>query len=218
MSGERAVVLGAGGHAKVVIATLQAAGWAVVAALDDDAELVGGRVLDVEVAGTVRDLAAWDDVAAITAVGDGRARQRLVARVEAERPRVVWATAVHPAAFVHPGVRLGPGSVVFAGAVVQPDTEIGAHAIVNTAASVDHDGRLGDFVHLAPGARLAGHVEVGEGALLGIGCQVLPGRRIGAWAVVGAGATVVRDVGDGWTVVGTPARRRASGEPGPPAT
>lgn len=217
MSGARVVVLGAGGHAKVVIATLQSAGWAVVAVLDDDPGRAGGGVLGVEVAGTVGDLAAWEGVAAITAVGDGRARQRLVARVEAERPGVVWASAVHPAAVVHPGVRLGPGSVIFAGAVVQPDSAVGAHAIVNTGASIDHDGRLGDFVHVAPGARLAGGVEVGEGALLGIGCQVLPGRRIGAWALVGAGATVVDDVAAGWTVVGTPARRRAPGEPRLPA-
>lgn len=215
MSGEPVVVLGAGGHAKVVIATLQAAGWTVPAVLDDDPGRLGGRVLGVEVAGTVGDLDAWGDVAVVAAVGDNRARRRLVARVEAARPATRWVSAVHPSAVVHPTVRLGPGSVVFAGAVVQPDTAIGAHAIVNTAAGVDHDGRLGDYVHLAPGARLAGGAAVGEGALLGIGCQVLPGRRIGAWAVVGAGATVVEDVADGWTVAGTPARRLAPGAPRP---
>ena len=206
MSDRRAVVLGAGGHAKVVIATLEAAGWEVAAALDDDPARRGDRVLGVEVAGPVADLAAWDGVAAVAAIGDNRARQRLVARVEELLPGVSWATAVHPSAVVHPSARLGPGTVVFAGAVVQPEAALGAHVVVNTGASVDHDCRIGDFVHLAPGGRLAGGVAVAEGALLGIGCAVLPGRRVGAWAVVGAGATVVEDVADGWTVVGTPAR------------
>lgn len=211
MSRERIVVLGAGGHAKVVVATLQAAGRTVAAALDDDPERTGARLLGVEVVGGVERLDALGATAAVAAIGDNRARARLVARVEEALPDLTWTIAVHPAAVVHPSVVLGAGSVVFAGAVVQPDTVVGAHAIVNTAASVDHDGRLGAFVHLAPGARLAGGVEVGDGALLGIGCAVLPGRRVGAWAVVGGGATVSADVGDGWTVVGTPARRREGG-------
>jgi len=71
---------------------------------------------------------------------------------------------------------------------------------------VDHDCRIGDFVHLAPGVRLAGEVTVGEGALIGIGASVLPGVCIGAWDVVGAGAVVTEDVAPGVTVVGVPAR------------
>lgn len=207
MSGEPAVaVIGGGGHAKVVLATLAALGVAVEAVLDDDPRLVGTRLLGVEVGGPAGRLAAMEVRRAVVAVGDNRARRRLVERLQAEVPDVLWVSATHPAAVVHETVALGPGSVVFAGAVVQPEAAIGAHVIVNTAASVDHDCRLGDFVHVAPGARLAGGVEVGEGAMLGIGCQVMPGVRIGAWATVGAGATVIGDVGDGSTVVGTPAR------------
>lgn len=207
-SGQQGVaVLGGGGHAKVVLATLAALGVAVEAVLDDDPRLHGTRLLGVEVGGPVEALAAMEVRRAVAAVGDNAARRRLVERLEAAIPGLVWVPAAHPAAVVHESVVLAPGAVVFAGAVVQPEAAIGAHVVVNTAASVDHDCRLGDFVHVAPGARLAGGVEVGEGALLGIGCQVLPGVRIGAWAVVGAGATVTGDVGEGWTVVGTPARR-----------
>ncbi|MCS7300843.1 MAG: acetyltransferase, partial [Fimbriimonadales bacterium] len=96
--------------------------------------------------------------------------------------------------------------LVCAGVVVQPDARIGRHCIVNTAASVDHDCTIADFVHVAPGARLAGGVKVGEGVLLGVGCCVLPGIQIGAWSVVGAGAVVTEDVPDGVVVVGVPAR------------
>ena len=207
MTGPPVLVFGAGGHGKVVVATLQAAGRTVAAILDDDAERWNATVLGVPVCGPCalsRELGPHD---AVLAVGDNRARRALATSLEAVSG-LAWTTAVHPSATVHASVLVGPGTVVFAGAVVQPDVVLGAHAIVNTAASIDHDCRLGDFAHLAPGSRLAGHVEVGEGALLGLGSGVLPGCRVGAWAVVGAGATVTGAVGDGWVVVGTPARRR----------
>lgn len=210
MSAEPVILLGAGGHSKVVLASLEAAGRRVAAILDDDPSTAGRRVLGIEVTGPVERLDSLGAVEAVIAIGDNRMRRQLVPRAEGICPSLSWATAVHPAAVVHPSARLGPGTVVFAGAVIQPDAVVGAHAIVNTGASVDHDCQLGDFVHVAPGARLGGGVTVGEGVLLGIGCAVLPGRSVGAWAVVGAGATVTEDVGDGWTVAGTPARRLPS--------
>jgi UDP-perosamine 4-acetyltransferase len=194
-------VLGAGGHGKVVIATLQAAGWQVAAVYDDAEERWGGAVLGVPIRGPLGAAAGAEVDGAVVAVGDNRARKSL-----AERFDLPWIAVVHPAAVVHPSVELGAGTVVFAGAAIQPDTRIGRHAIVNTGASVDHDCRLGDFVHVAPGARLGGGVTVGEGVFVGIGSSVVPGITIGPWATVGAGAAVVRDVAAGATVVGVPAR------------
>lgn len=193
-------VLGAGGHGKVVVATLQAAGIEVTAVLDDDPARWGGELLGVEIGGPT---ARLEHGMAVAAVGDNRARAALVGRFG---PGVTWIPAVHPSAVVHPSARIGPGSVIFAGAVVQPDSAVGAHVIVNTGATVDHDCRLGDYVHVAPGAHLGGHVTVGAGTLVGLGAAVLPERALGSWAVVGGGATVAADVADGATVVGVPAR------------
>jgi sugar O-acyltransferase (sialic acid O-acetyltransferase NeuD family) len=199
----RVVVVGAGGHAKVVVATLQAAGSEVPLVLDDAPGKHGSALGGVEVQGPVAALLGGE---AICAIGDNRTRQRVVGELV-----TAWATAVHPAAIVHPSAKVGPGTVVFAGAIVQPDAVLGAHVIVNTGATVDHDCRLGDFVHVAPGAHLCGGVVVEEGALLGVGCAVSPGVRIGAWATVGAAAAVVADVPAGATVVGVPAKARPAG-------
>ncbi len=196
-------VIGAGGHAKVVIATLRAAGFAVAAAFDDDPARHGTEILGVPVRGPASAAAALGLRRAVLAVGDNRARRRLAEALGAGHE---WVTAVHPAAWVDPDARLGAGTVVFAGAVVQPGAEVGAHAIVNTAASIDHDCRVGDFVHLGPGSRLCGGVSVGEGVLAGVGCSVAPGIAIGAWAVVGAGAAVVRDLPAETVAAGVPAR------------
>ncbi len=195
------LVVGAGGHGRVVVATLQAAGVAVAGILDD----VAGApdVLGVPVLGPVAMLAGHDGLA-VLGIGSNRVRQRLVAAF----PGVAWATAVHPSAVVHGSVAVGPGTVVFAGAVVQPGAVLGAHAIVNTAATVDHDCRIGDFAHLAPGVHLSGDVRIGEGTLLGVGACAAPGTSVGAWSVVGAGGVVVHDVPAGVTAVGVPARPR----------
>ena len=201
----RLAVIGAGGHAKVVLATLQAAGIDVDAVLDDDEGLWSTELLGVRVRGPIAELDGGRWSRGILAVGDNRTRSRFAADLGTPR-EIEWVPVVHPAAVVHPSARLGPGAVVFAGAVVQPDARLGAHVIVNTGATVDHDCRLCDFVHLGPGGHLAGTVRVDEGAFLGIGSSVLPGVRIGAWATVGAGAVVVSDVEPGATVRGVPAR------------
>lgn len=192
-------MLGAGGHAKVVIATAREAGWTVAAVYDDERGRWGDKVLGAPVRGPLA-AALEEPRTAVLALGDNRLRARLAGELALD-----WATLVHPGAIVHASARLAPGAVVFAGAVVQPDCAIGAHAIVNTASSLDHDCRLGDFAHLAPGGRLAGHVTVGAGSLVGIGCAVAPGVAIGDWSTVGAGSAVLRDVAAGATVAGSPA-------------
>lgn len=196
------IIIGAGGHAKVVIATAQALGITVRGIYDDDRAVTGQQVLGIPVLGTCRDIVVPDGCTAILAIGSNTIRRRLAHQFDS----LTWATLIHPAATVHNSVRLGPGCVVFAGAVIQPDTELGVHVIVNTGASVDHDCRIGDFVHIAPGARLAGTVWIGEGSLMGIGSCAAPNTRIGAYAIVGAGGAVTENIPEAVVAAGVPAR------------
>lgn len=197
----RLVVVGAGGHAKVVIATARAAGWQVQAVLDDSIRTHGSEILGVEVAGDTGMLSTVEADAAVIAIGDNRTRNRIAHRLDGN-----WVSIVHPAALVHETVAIGAGTVVFAGVVIQPETVIGDHAIVNTSASIDHDCRIGSFAHIAPGSNLAGNVTVGEGAFLGIGSRSTPGTTIGAWATVGAGGVVISQIPENVTAVGVPAK------------
>jgi sugar O-acyltransferase (sialic acid O-acetyltransferase NeuD family) len=199
-------VLGAGGHAKVVIATLQAAGFKVAAVFDDDEAKLSSTLLGVEVQGTLAEFARSSYRHAVIAVGNNATRMRLAEHWQNQLQMVEWITVVHPQTCVHPSAKLGAGTVVFAGAIIQPDALIGAHAIVNTGATIDHDCFIGDFVHIAPGTHLAGDVKIDRGAFIGIGATVIPGRSVGEWATVGAGATVVNNIPAGATAVGVPAR------------
>ena len=206
MTGDRGgntevIVIGGGGHAKVVVATLLDCGLDVRAVWDDDPEKSGTTLLGVSVVQPPAALPARK-IHGILAVGDNQRRQLLARRFCG----LDWVTAIHPRAYVHPSVTVGNGTLVTAGAIVQPDSIIGEHVIINTGASIDHDCTIGGFVHVAPGARIAGSVRLEEGALFGIGSVVKPGTTIGKWATVGAGAAVIRDVQEGHTVAGVPAR------------
>jgi sugar O-acyltransferase (sialic acid O-acetyltransferase NeuD family) len=135
-------------------------------------------------------------------VGSNRIRQQLAQRFLHLR----WKTAIHPTAYVHRTVRVGPGTVILAQSAIQPGSRLGAHVIVNTSAVIDHGCGIGDFAHVAPRACAAGEVNVGEGTLLGLGSSVLPGVSIGPWCTVGAGAVVPHDLDANVTAVGVPAR------------
>ncbi len=200
MSTLEITVVGAGGHAKVVVATLEASGARVSAVLDDDPAKWGSSLLGVPVAGGIDRLSAVTGPA-VLAIGRNDVRQRIAAAY----PHVDWHTVIHPGALVHSSARVGRGTVIFAGAVVQPDTVIGDHVILNTSCSADHDCVIEAFTHVAPGAHLAGGVRVGQGCLLGVGTAVLPNVHIGAWTTVGAGGVVIRDLPPGVVAVGVPA-------------
>ncbi len=134
----RIAVVGAGGHAKVVVATIEAAGGEIVRVLDDNAALHGTRILGHRVEGPIADDEIPAGTAVIVAIGSNRLRQVVADRLRS----VTFATVVHPSAVVHDSARIGPGSVVMAGVVIQPGTEIARHVIVNTSASIDHDCSL----------------------------------------------------------------------------
>jgi len=195
-------VLGAGGHAKVVVSTLQAAGYRVAAVYDDDPHKWGQCVLDVPIVGAIAPECVPAGQPVVLAIGNNATRKVVAARFT----NVQWISVQHPNADVHPSVKLGAGTVVFSGAVVQPGAVVGRHCIINTGATVDHDCVIGDYAHIAPGVHLAGEVKVGEGAFLGIGSVAIVGVVIGAWATIGAGAVVIADIPPGATAVGVPAK------------
>ncbi|MGF1634654.1 MAG: acetyltransferase [Phycisphaerae bacterium] len=204
----RIVILGAGGHGKVVLDILQAAGGhEVVGFLDADDRHHGQVVLGTPVLGATNLLPKLkrEGVAgAIVAVGDNAVRQQLAREVVEAGLELV--SAVHPTASVAASASIGPGVVVCRLAAVCVEVRLETACIVNTAAVVDHECVVGAGAHICPGVRLAGRVTVGERAFVGIGASVIQCRQIGEDAVVGAGAVVIDDVEPGEKVVGVPAR------------
>jgi sugar O-acyltransferase (sialic acid O-acetyltransferase NeuD family) len=172
--------------------------------LDDRAELAGTFVGGAPVLGGLPDLVRVAADAFVIAIGDNTRRAQVTAAVRASGRAL--ATVRHPHASIAADASIGDGTMISAGAVVVTAAEIGRGAILNTGCTIDHHCRLGDFVHIAPGVHIGGEVEIGDRTLVGIGAIVAPRCRIGAGCTLGAGAVVIRDVPDGITVVGVPAR------------
>lgn len=205
------VIIGAGGHGKVVLEILRLAGQHnVVGFIDADPAIAGTHVQGVPVLGGVNllpKLRRQDIGAAIIAIGDNRARVGYREYVAAAGLELT--NAVHPSAVVSPTAKLGRGVVVAAGAVIGVESQVEDLAIINTSAVVDHECHVGLAAHICPGALLAGHVRVGGGALVGLGARITPCLTIGQHAIVGAGAVVVEGVPPDVTVMGVPAKPKA---------
>jgi len=194
-------IIGAGGHAKVVISTIKLLNGKVAGIFDDDASKKGIRILDVPVLGSINEAISVDG-SFIIAIGDNEIRKKIFDLYNS----LNFVQLLHPSAFVDQTVKVGKGTVIFAGAMVQPSCNIGRHSIINTGCSIDHDCEIGDFTHIAPGVNVAGGVKVKEGAFIGIGSCVIPNVSIGEWSQVGAGSVVVKDIPPKCLAYGNPAR------------
>ena len=210
MSDETCVILGGGGHARVLIDTLQIVGdVSVRGILDPNPELWGIMWLDVPVIGgdellgdLVRDGVRLFTVG-VGGVGDNRPRQRLYELGISHG--LTPLTIIHPRASLSRWSTVGAGSQLLAGCIVNAGAEIGVNVIVNSGAIVEHDCRIGNHAHVATGARLSGAVRVGDRAHVGAGATIRQAITIAEGAVVGAGAVVVKNVDAGQVVVGNPA-------------
>lgn len=207
---ENCVVLGAGGHATVLLETLLLAGRRLpTAMLDSDASLQGKRLMGVPVLGgdDLLPKLAEDGFESFIVGAGSSASTRLRRRLfeYGLSCGLVPAAVEHPGSHVSPSAKLGDGCQILAHCVLNTNCKLGHNVIVNTGAIVEHDCIVEHHVHLATGARLAGNVSIRSGAHIGIGAVIRQGIEIGPGAVVGAGAVVVRDVAPEVTVVGVPA-------------
>lgn len=203
------LILGAGGHGKVVAECALSLGSYTDIAFLDDEKVIGELILRCcPVVGTFNDAANFtpEFSEAFVALGNNRSRVELIKYLKTIGYKIP--SLIHSAAYVSKFALIESGTVIMAGAVVNADAHIGVGGIINTGASVDHDCVLGMGVHLSPGARLGGTVTVGDYTWICMGASVVNNVCVGDGAVVAAGAAVIRDVGDGALVAGVPARER----------
>lgn len=200
------LIVGAGGHGKVVAEIAQACGqWDQIAFLDARYQTLNGQrtwpvLSDVDQAQMLQE--DYPDV--VLAVGDAERRLSLMSLLQQQGFNLP--VLVHPSACISPSASLGTGTVVMPMAVVNADAKVGRACIINTGATVDHDSVLADGVHVCPGANLAGEVRVGRASWLGIGCSVIQQVNIGESVMVAARAAVTKDVENHVVVAGVPAK------------
>lgn len=206
---KKVVVIGGGGHAKVVVEILR---------YNPDVKLVGyidpnpqSQIAGLQHLGNdhvLPDLFANDVRHAFIAIGDNGLRNRIYQQVKNIGFELV--NAVSPFSYISPSAVLGTGIAIMPGAVINAEARIGNAAIINTNASVDHESIIGQASHIAPGSSVAGKVKVGDGTFIGIGSKIIDGIEIGCWSILGAGAVVVHSVPDYSLAIGVPAKVKKS--------
>ena len=199
MEPEHIIILGAGGHARVVASTAKAAGHSVEAFYCDDAEIIGSSMLEIPIR-DISDLQSDGEKRAIIAIGDNATRRRV-----SEEYDFNWTTLRHPFSWIDPSAQIGVGTLICAGSIIQPGATLGHHVIVNTKSSIDHDTTVGDFCHVSV-AHLAGGGTAEEGSFMALHSVVLPGKRLGQWSTLGAGGVANEDIPPYSIAVGVPAK------------
>ena len=200
------VIIGAGGHGKVVAdIALKIQKYEEIVFLDDNQNAT--ECLGFPIVGTSVEAEQYIDRADFfVAIGKANHRKAIMDRLE--KAGAVFATLIHPNASIGKQVSIGCGTVVMAGAVINSDTLIGKGCIINTCASVDHDCRVGDYVHVSVDTHLCGTVNIGDLTLIGAGATVQNNVTICAGCIISTGAVVIRNIEEKGIYMGVPAKKR----------
>ncbi len=193
------IIIGAGGHGKVVADIAKLCGYTNIKFLDDNEQAVDCS--GYTVIGKSSDYKLYPDENFFVSIGNSKVREQIQSKLS----NVV--TLVHPKAVIADDAKIGVGTVVMAGVVVNPGTVIGDGCIINTCSSVDHDCFVDSYVHVAAGSHLCGSVTVGSGTWIGAGSTVSNNIDICSDCMIGAGAVVVKDINCSGTYIGVPARK-----------
>lgn len=193
------IVIGSGGHAKVLLDALLLSGREIIGMTEFDKDKWGSSVWDVPVLGGDDIILSYgvneiELVNGIGSIGSTEKRKNVFEYFVCKGYK--FAKVIHPSAIISPRAFLADGVQVLAGGIVNPGVRIGADSIVNTRASLDHDVQVGTHVHIAPGVTISGGVIIGTGTHIGTGANVIQGISIGRNNVIGAGALVTRNIAD----------------------
>lgn len=196
---ERVIIIGAGGHGRVIAEAIISIGNHIVGFLDDN---ISGDVMGIPVIGKTENACQYDkECTFVIGIGDNHTR-----RVLAEKHTLKWHTVIHPSASIARDVIIGAGSVILRGVCINSSTKIGNHCIVNTGAIIEHDNVISDYVHVSPNATLCGTVNIGEETHIGAGAVIKNNLHITRQCIIGLGAVVVEDATKSGIYIGVPAR------------
>jgi len=203
------IILGGGGHAKVLISVLQQLSVDIIGIVDADSKKIGSKLLNIAVIGTEDILVKYPpgSVQLVNGLGSIRrpeARKRIFKKFK--KTGYEFANVVHQSCVIADDIVFGEGVQIMAGAVLQPGCSIGDNAVVNTNSSIDHDCKIGDHVHVAPGVILSGGVVIGSETHIGAGCVAIQGIEVGSRCLIGAGSLMLQNIPSDVTAYGSPAK------------
>ena len=205
------VIIGASGHAKVIIDIIEKENiYKIKGLLDDRAEEMEDTFCNYNLIGKTSDLPGIMEkeniYSGIIAIGDNWIRYKVLKKIKEIAPDFSFINAIHPSSEIAGNVKIGKGNAIMAGTVINSDSRIGDFCIINTGASIDHDNCIEDFASIAPGVTTGGNVSIGSFSAVSLGASLIHGISIGEQTVIGAGATVLKNIPSLVIAYGTPAK------------
>lgn len=201
------VIIGAGGHAKVIADIIIKSGDNLLGFLDDNIELDTIIIEDYMIMGKVEDCIKISeinpDACFIIAIGNNQTRKKIAETYK----DINYYTAIHPSSQIAIDVEIAEGSSIMANTCINSSAKIGKHCIINTASIVEHDNQINNYVHLSPNVTSCGTVTIGELTHIGAGTTIKNNINITAECIIGAGAVVVKEIEEKGTYVGVPAKK-----------
>lgn len=201
------IIIGAGGHSKVVIDILKENNqFNIIGLLDDDENMHGKLVLGIKVLGNIESIKKYDPKSAkfIITIGNNLIRRELFNKISDLGYMPINAISKH--AVISQYAKLGNGLIINSGVKIHPHVHIGDNAIIGMNATISHDSIIGDNSHVSPGVHITGGVNIGPGVDIGTGAVIIPNIHIGENSIIGAGAVVTKDIENNLLAVGVPAR------------
>lgn len=203
---KKVVIIGAGGHAKVIADIIEKSGDIVYGFLDDNIEEGTAIIKDYKVLGKVSECdylqSDYKDLYFIIAIGNNYTRKCIY-----ERYTLNYYTAIHPNAIIGMESIIKEGTAIMANACINANAQIGKNCIINTGAIVEHDDIIEDYVHISPNATICGTVKVGAFTHIGAGAIVKNNLEITEDCIIGVGAAVVRNIKEKGTYIGVPSKK-----------
>jgi len=207
---KRIIILGGGGHAKVLIDSISSSDSYEIEGVLDKQLKKGEKVSDVPVLGGDKFLDTCKDAKNnfSLAIGIGSVRAFDKRRIIYERYKKQgfdFPIIIHSKAHIAKSVKCRVGTQIMAGSIISSDVEIGENVVIYSGVIIEHDCKIASHCYISPGALLAGRIQIGENSFIGMGARILQGVKIGNFVTVGAGAVVTKNIEDKNTVVGMPA-------------
>lgn len=206
---DKILIIGASGHAKVIIETIELNNNYQIYGLIDTFKPIGEKVLGYEILGTedyIKNLAQKGINKGVIAIGDNWNRFLMQEKIKKISPDFEFISVIHPLTTISPSVKIGKGTVILASVIINAEAEVGDFCILNTGASFGHDSIIKDFSSLAPGVTVGGNVTIDTCTAISLGANVIQGITIGKHSIIGAGSLVLHDVVDYKLFYGVPAK------------
>jgi len=205
---KKIAIFGAGGFGREVAFLIEDINkkncqWKIIGFLDNTKK--NEIINDYKVLGGLEELnKIKEELYLVIAIGDPATKKNVVQKIKS--PLVKFSTLIHPSVIISDRVEIGEGSIICAGNIITTNIKIGKHVIINLDCTVGHDAIINDYCSLMPSVNVSGEAEIGECSFLGTGSLIINQRKIGKNVIIGAGSSVIKDIPDNCTAIGSPAK------------